>query len=214
MTPEDNTVGAQIRWASGGVLRLMNGAAEAARFTGGNLTIAAPTAGVGLTQTGFAGSNVANFVGGTSGQFSINTTGVPYGTSLHNNAGAVTGTTNQYITSGTYTPTLTNTTNVAASTAHVGQWIRVGNVVTVSGRVDVDATAAGALTTLGMSFPIASAITLATQAAGSAANDGVLSAVRTAAIFGDATNDRATFQLLTDTLANETYFYHYTYVIV
>ncbi len=40
-----------------------------------------------------------------------------YGTAIHNNAEAITGTTNQYIASGTYTPTLSNTTNVDASTA-------------------------------------------------------------------------------------------------
>jgi hypothetical protein len=180
----------------------------------GNWTFAAPSSGVGLTQTGFAGSDTAIFNGGTSGSFRVNTTGVPYGTSLHNNAGAVTGTTNQYVCSGTYTPTLTNGANVDASTAYVGQWIRVGNVVTVSGRVDVDPTTAGVLTTLGMSFPIASAITLVTQAAGSAANDGSFNSVRTAAMFGDAANDRVTFQLFTDTPVNEAYFYHYTYVIV
>jgi hypothetical protein len=35
--------------------------------TAGNHTFAAPTSGVGFTQTGFAGSNAANFNGGTSG---------------------------------------------------------------------------------------------------------------------------------------------------
>lgn len=179
----------------------------------GNVTIAAPSSGVAETITGVAGADAWVANGGTSGSFRVNATGVPYGTALHNNAGAVTGTTNQYVASGTYTPTLTNTANISASTAHVCQWIRVGNVCTVSGRVDVDA-AALALTTMGISLPIPSALTLTTQLGGSAVPDGVFGNVRVAAIFGDAINDRATFQLNTDSLANETYFLSFTYLIL
>jgi hypothetical protein len=41
----------------------------------GNHTFVAPSAGVGVTATGFAGSNAANINGGTSGTFSVTTTG-------------------------------------------------------------------------------------------------------------------------------------------
>lgn len=64
------------------------------------------------------------------------------------------------LAAGVYTPTLTNATNVASSTAFNAQYSRVGNVVTVSGRVDVTPTAgAGAITLLGISLPLASTIT-------------------------------------------------------
>src|SRR6185369_11101538 len=96
----------------------------------------------------------------------LSTDGRVYGTALHNNASVVTGTTNQYIASGTYTPTLTNGTNVAASTARKCQWIRVGNVVLVSGQLDVDTTSTGA-SELGISLPIASNLATAFDLAGS-----------------------------------------------
>jgi hypothetical protein len=54
--------------------------------------------------------------------------------------------------SGTYTPTLTNITNVDASTAFQLQYMRVGASVTVSGLVNIDPSASGAID-LRMSLP-------------------------------------------------------------
>lgn len=133
-----------------------------------------------------------------------------YGTAIHNNAGSVTGTTNQYIASGTWTPTLTNVTNVAASTAYEGQWTRVGNVVTVSGKVDIDVTGAGA-TELGMSLPIASAMTVEQNLGGSAVS--AAAAALSAAIRADATNDRAAIVFTATSLTNDSYFFTFTYVV-
>jgi len=109
----------------------------------GNVAIAAPSSGVGLTQTGFAGSDTAIFNGGTSGSFRVTDRGLPYGTSIHNNAGAVTGTTNQYITSGDYTPTSASPVNCTVGTVRPAVWSRLGNHVRVSGAVNFSITAAG-----------------------------------------------------------------------
>src|SRR5690606_32796918 len=74
------------------------------------------------------------------------------------------------VLSGTYTPTLTDSVNVTTSTAYACQYMRVGNVVTVSGKVDVTATTDGGTETiLAISLPIASAFTQDYQAAGTAA---------------------------------------------
>ena len=132
--------------AAGGVNRLTI-------TTDGRVTIPAPGSGVGLTQTGFAGSNVANFVGGTSGQFSINTTGVPYATSAHNNAGAVTGTTNQYFCSGTYTPTVTNATNTSARSGNLSTWARIGNSLIIGLNITIDPTTADTATQVSVTLP-------------------------------------------------------------
>jgi hypothetical protein len=121
--------------------------------TVGNVTIFAPTAGVGVTLTGFAGSDALVANGGTSGSFRINTTGVPYGTSLHNNAGAVTGAVNQYVCSGNYTPTLANSANTSAQTSAIAYWTRVGNVVTVGFFFRADPIAADTFTAITMSLP-------------------------------------------------------------
>ena len=163
--------------------------------SGGAVTVQAPSAGnVALTANGVAGTDAFSVVGGTSGNFRVTERGLPYGTSLHNNAGAVTGTTNQYIASGTYTPTLTNVTNVAASTSAKAQWMRVGNVVTVSGQVQIDATAATAYTQLGISLPIASNLTLATDLSGTAACQSGPAIQLVGSVKGDLTNDRAALE--------------------
>jgi len=134
-----------------------------------------------------------------------------YGKALHNNASSPTGTSLQFIASGTYTPTLTNTTNVAASTAFQCQWMRVGNVVTVSGRVSVDPTAAGA-TVLGISLPLASNIGAVEDCAGTAFANAV--AGQGAAIWGDATNDRASMEWVAVDLTNQGMSFTFTYEII
>lgn len=55
----------------------------------------------------------------------------------------------------TYTPTITNGTNVAASTARLCGYIRIGDTVMVSGQVDIDPTATGT-TQWTISLPVAS----------------------------------------------------------
>jgi hypothetical protein len=72
------------------------------------------------------------------------------------------------LVSGTYTPVITNATNVAASTAYVCQYLRVGNVVTVSGKVDIDPTAASVSTVITLSLPIASVLASSNQVGGTA----------------------------------------------
>jgi len=112
---------------------------------------------------------------------------------------------------GTYTPTLTNSVNVAASTAHVCQYLRVGSVVTVSGQVDIDPTAAGD-TQLGISLPIASNLASATQCAGTAVAPGI--AGQSAAVLGDATNDRAILEWIAVDTTNQPFFFTATYVVI
>lgn len=60
------------------------------------------------------------------------------------------------IKSGTYTPTLTGVYNVTSSTAFLCQYMRVGNVVTVSGVISAKATAANTWTRVSMTLPISS----------------------------------------------------------
>lgn len=67
--------------------------------------------------------------------------------------------------SGTYTPTLTNQLNIASSSAGVCQYMRVGNVVTVSGRVTITPTAVGTVELL-ISLPIAAPSLIADECRG------------------------------------------------
>jgi len=66
---------------------------------------------------------------------------------------------------GTYTPTLTNGTNVADSTAFLCHWFRVGNTVTVSGAVNINTTSTGA-SVISMTIPVASVFTNSYQGGG------------------------------------------------
>jgi hypothetical protein len=58
--------------------------------------------------------------------------------------------------SGTYTPSLSTVGNVASATASACQYMRVGNVVTVSGRLLLTPTAANTSTRIRISLPVAS----------------------------------------------------------
>lgn len=116
------------------------------------------------------------------------------------------------VSHGTYTPTLVNTTNVAASTAYLCQWMRIGNTVTVSGQVDIDPTLGATQTTLNMSLPVASDFASSIQAGGIANTAGVVGNVMS--IQADATNNNvALIGLLTDA-ANRGYAFTFTYLIV
>lgn len=115
--------------------------------------------------------------------------------------------------SGTYTPTLYNTTNIAASTAYQCQYMRVGNVVHVSGLADIDPTATTTPSTLGISLPVASNFGSDTDCAGIGSCN--LSTPMVGSVIGDATNDRAllNFNTLGDA-GNHGWSFMFTYEVI
>lgn len=115
------------------------------------------------------------------------------------------------VTNGTYTPTLTNVTNLDTSAANLCTYIRVGTAVTVSGRVDLDPTAAGAVE-LGISLPIASNFTDNKQCAGVAFSNAV--AGQGAAILSDLTNDRASLQFVAVDTSNRVMMFVFQYQVL
>ncbi len=114
------------------------------------------------------------------------------------------------IISGTYLPTLTNVANLDASTAYNAQYMRVGNVVAVSGKVDVDPTALLS-TKLGISLPIASTLSAAEKCAGTANANSIASEV--GAIEGDIVNNRAQLEWITVSVANHSMYYDFQYLV-
>lgn len=115
------------------------------------------------------------------------------------------------LAAGTYTPTLTNTTNIDASTPRQATYLRVGNTVTVAGQLDIDPTAAAA-TLLGISLPIASNFGTAFQAGGTASATGI--AGMCGGIEADATNDRVSLKFIASDVTNQTMAYQFTYQII
>ena len=114
-------------------------------------------------------------------------------------------------TQGTYTPTLTGVANVAASTAYSCTYVRIGDRVTVTGRVDIDPTSTGN-TQLGISLPVASNFAGSQQGAGCAGCAGV--AGQSAGVYADATNDRMTLEFNAADTSNRDWYFSFTYQVV
>lgn len=113
---------------------------------------------------------------------------------------------------GTYTPTLTNVANLDASTAYQCQYLRIANTVMVSGRIDVDPTAPAAATQLGISLPVASNIGAVEDCAGAAACSAV--AGQSAAILGDAANNRAQMEWIAGDVTNQPMYFTFAYQVI
>ena len=113
--------------------------------------------------------------------------------------------------SGVYTPTLTNVTNLAASTAYECQYLRVNTTVTVSGRVDVDPTAAGQCQ-LRISLPVTSNLGATEDLGGVGAAIAV--AGQSAGIYADTANDRALMEWIAVDTANRAMYFTFTYQVI
>lgn len=120
---------------------------------------------------------------------------------IHNNSGG-------NLRSGTYTPTGFTGTSVSAVTPHVCQWMRVGNVVTVSGQVNVTVSSSGSQE-FQMSLPIASALATETQLSGAGCPNASSFAW---AVRGSVANDRAQFTSFNNTTG--AIHFTFTYLVV
>ena len=155
----------------------------------------------------------------------INSSGAGAGTVTHNDtAGLQGGTTNQFyhltavqdalvalITPGTWTPTLTDVTNLDGSTPYQGQYVRIGSKVIASGRVDADPTGAGQVQ-LGISLPVASNFGAAEDCGGVAFCPTV--AGEGAAIYADTVNDRAQMEWIAGDLTNQPRYFTFMYDVI
>jgi lysophospholipase L1-like esterase len=113
--------------------------------------------------------------------------------------------------SGTWTPTITGVLNVDSTTVSEGQYMRVGNVVTASFHVNINATTETLGTTARFTLPIASNFTLASQLAGGGGmpnpNNGV-------AAFADATNNEGVIYMNAATDSGFDVYVSFTYQIL
>ncbi len=116
--------------------------------------------------------------------------------------------------SGTFTPTLTIVTNLDTLIAHVCYFTRIGDVVTVNGQVQINATAAGDIV-FRMSLPIASVFGNVRQLSGVSANDDTtLVDVNVLAIRSDTVNNEAEFRNPVVSLTTQTYHFNFAYLIL
>jgi hypothetical protein len=115
-------------------------------------------------------------------------------------------------TAGTYAPTITAVANVDSASAS-GDFIyqKISTVVSVAGTVNVDPTAAGVTTDVGISLPVASDFTAATDAAGTGGaqgNDDV------ASVIADATNNRAVLRFTAAGTVSAAFRLNFMYVVM
>lgn len=116
------------------------------------------------------------------------------------------------LASGTYSPTKTNVANISGSIVYSASYSRVGNVVTVFGKADIQPTAAAnTQTELAIALPIASSFTAEEDLGGTGASDA--SAGYSIRIKADATNDRASFVFKSETTSMTSYSFQFSYVI-
>jgi hypothetical protein len=185
------------------------------------------TLDVGTTAGTVAAGDDARFVtngdghdhsGGDGAQIAYaSLSGLPtLGTAASKDVGTAAGTVaagddSRFPTSGTYTPTLTNATNLATSTAFLCHYLRVGDVVTVAGRVTVDPAAAG-LCVLGMSLPVASNFGALTNCGGVAACADV--AGFSAAVRASGPNDYVEIAWTAVDTASRDLFFTFTYRVI
>lgn len=179
--------------------------------TGGTLYIGkeSNTAG-GFFLGSSAYANVYYDVGGNPHQFMV--AGAGKVADISSTGLAVTGLsiTQGAVISGTYTPTLTGVANVDSTTARVSQYMRVGNVVTVSGSMAVNATAT-TTTTVGVSLPVASNLANAFECSGTTGS----STAGSGFVAGDATNNRAQVSYLAGGFtSDEEIYFHFTYLVI
>lgn len=114
--------------------------------------------------------------------------------------------------SGTYTPTLTTTANVASSIVQDCRYIRIGDQVFVSGRVSITPTAANTATRWRITLPIASNIGGDNDLAGSGAGDQTDESACN--IRGDWGNDAARFECAPASTAQHLYAFTFGYTVL
>ncbi len=174
------------------------------------VSTAAATAGVVPTDLAFLTKAAA---GSLTEKIRMTGDGRLYGTALHNNAGAMTGVTNQYIASGTYTPGAINISNLDSITPNPCQWLRVGNVVTVSGSVDIDPTTTALLVEFRLLLPIVSDFTNTSQLAGTGVANGGGTAIPFR-VLGNTSDDDAAFLGYPTATVSHTMGFSFTYVVL
>lgn len=114
------------------------------------------------------------------------------------------------LTSGSYTPVATLGTNMASATSLSALYTRIGDIVTVSGRMTADPTAASAQTEVSITLPIASDIAASTDVEGVATAH--LTTVSAAGfVYGDPTNNRAVIRFASPTTVALNLFYSFHY---
>lgn len=124
----------------------------------------------------------------------------------------------QNVYSGTYVPVFTNVLNSNnTSPVSTAQWMRVGNVVTVAGLIDVSNSAGGgADSNFELTLPVASDFSTIRQCAGtfSSGDSAGITVGECGRVIGNSTSNRAAFGWYATATVARTFAYTYTYLVI
>lgn len=115
--------------------------------------------------------------------------------------------------SGTFNPSLSGLVNIASIAFYAAQYIRVGNVVTVSGKVIIDPISTLTLTQIESTLPIASDFANEFELAGSGAST-TSSPCEPIAIKANTSTNKAQINYFPVSTGSNDFFYSYTYLII
>lgn len=117
------------------------------------------------------------------------------------------------LASGRYTPTVTNISNADSNTPSEMQYMRVGNTVTVSGGLMINATTATTATIVDISLPIASNFTADHQCVGTGGSK--QAPVISGVVYANDTDNRATYYFRVGSDTDDVYYYiYFTYYVL
>lgn len=173
--------------------------------------------GTYLTTNGYTVKSVTS--GGTGASVFNNTsTGV---TTLRaiNGTGLITVTQNTnditvsapLILNGTYTPTITNIANIQAVTGFLCMYTRIGDTITVRGRINIDPTTNGAATSVELTLPVASNLAAIGDLSGVS---GCADTQQSGALFGNIATDRAVLGFSAGSNAARDHYFTFTYRVL
>ncbi len=110
-----------------------------------------------------------------------------------------------------WTPTATNVLNMGSTSSIVGYYVRVHNFVFAWGSIGIDPTAAGTLTEIRLTLPVASAMTTGSNLIGGISRTGTATGI--GIVTADSTNDQALLRFTPDIATNATYGFWFAYQI-
>ena len=113
--------------------------------------------------------------------------------------------------SGTYTPTIDDTTNIDSTVAEPCMYIRMGSIVHVSGLVQINPTSSGILTQVGITLPFSTDFGTSKDCTGVASAMGQADG---AEIYGDTGNNWARLRCHPDGTGNDSWYFHIMYRIM
>ena len=161
--------------------------------------------GLNLSATDASGA-IRFYSGGTTERMSLSSAGlltVTGGVSVPTSALG-------NVFSSTYTPAISNTSNCTLSFAYTTGFFRVGDMVTVSGVIDIDPTASGAVS-FQMTIPVASNLGTIADLGGTF---GDASNYAMGVIYGNVANDTAQFAYIATGTAAQSLAFTFSYRVI